>query len=69
MFLFKVLGLKGPNCIRHMTGAIKGQDAKARIEIKLEEGLVYVETAVDLEKIRRAVEGEGYRIISIEARP
>lgn len=69
MFLLSVEGMSCHQCVRHVTQAIHSQDPKARVEIKLSEGLVHVESGVDLEKIKRAIENDGYRVVRTEQRP
>lgn len=69
MFVLTVEGMRGAQCIRHITLSIHGQDPKARVEVKLPERLVHVETKVDLEKIKRALEQDGYRVSHSEPRP
>ena len=69
MFVLTVDGMSCQNCIRHVTAAIRSQDPKAIIEIKLAENLVYVETKTDLEKIKRALDNDGYHVLQSEMRP
>ena len=69
MFVLTVDGMSCQNCIRHVTAAIRSQDPKAIIEIKLAENLVYVETKTDLEKIKRALDNDGYHVLQSEIRP
>ena len=68
MFVLTVAGMNEQSH-RHLTAAIQSQDPKARIEIKLTERLVYVETKAELEKIKRALENDGYRVAHSEMRP
>lgn len=69
MFVLGVEGMSCQNCVRHVTAAILAQDSKARVEVKLTEKLVHIETKAPLEKIRRAIENDGYRITAVEQRP
>lgn len=69
MFVIGVEGMSCQNCVRHVTAAIMAQDAKARVEVKLAEKLVHIESKAPLEKIRRAIENDGYRITTVEQRP
>ncbi len=69
MYVLTVEGMSCQNCVRHVTEAIQSQDEKARVEVKLAEKTVHIESAAPLEKIRRAVEGDGYRITSAIQRP
>ena len=69
MFVLGVEGMSCQNCVRHVTAAIMAQDAKARVEVKLAEKLVHIESKAPLEKIRRAIENDGYRITTVEQRP
>ena len=69
MFLLKLTGMVGHNCERHLTAAIRSQDALARIEIKCEEQWVYIESKIPLEKIKRAINDVGYTVLSVEERP
>ncbi len=69
MFVLKVDGMSCENCVRHVAAAIKAQDEKAKVEVKLKEKLVHVETKAPLEKIKRAIEADGYDIIGVEERP
>jgi copper chaperone CopZ len=69
MFLLKLTGMVGHNCERHLTAAIRSQDAIARIEIQREEQWVYIESKIPLEKIKRAINDVGYTVLSVEERP
>lgn len=69
MFVLTVAGMTSPRCVQQVTAAIQAQDARARVEVKLAEQLVYVETRADLEKIKRALEHDGYRVQKSEPRP
>lgn len=69
MFVLTVAGMTTPRCVQHVTNAIHSQDSRARVEVKLGESLVYVETKADLEKIKRALENDGYRVQRSEPRP
>lgn len=69
MYLLKLNGIVGAHSERHLTKTIHGQDKDARVEIKLPEQWVYVETKVQLEKIKRALHDVGYTILAVEERP
>lgn len=69
MYLLKLSGITGPYSERHLTKTIHAQDKEARVEIKLPEQWVYVETKVQLEKIKRALHDVGYTILAVEERP
>ncbi len=69
MFVLGVEGMSCQNCVRHVTAAIMAQDAKALVEVKLADKLVHIESKAPLEKIRRAIENDGYRITTVEQRP
>lgn len=69
MFVMRVEGMTCQNCVKHVTKAIHSQDPKARVEVKLSEGRVHVETMAEVEKVKRAIENEGYRVSESEMRP
>ncbi len=69
MFVLNVEGMSCGKCVRHVTDAILAQDAKAKVEVKLSEKRVLVETTADLEKIKRAIQDDGYTVVSTEMRP
>ena len=69
MFVLHVEGMSCQQCVRHVTAAILRQDAKARVEVQLGEKRVLVETKTPLEKIRRALQDDGYPVLGVEERP
>jgi len=69
MFVLNINGMSCQNCVRHITEAIHTQDPKARVEVRLNEKRVLVETVAPLEKIRRSIEADGYHITGVEERP
>ena len=69
MFVLTVEGMSCANCVKHVTRAVHAQDPKARVEVKLLDRLVHIETTASLEKIKRAIENEGYRVTEGQERP
>jgi len=69
MFVLELAGMSSQKCVKHVTMAIHSQDPKARVEVKLSEHLVHVETVAELEKVKRALENDGYRVVRSEPRP
>ncbi len=69
MFVLHVEGMNCQNCVRHVTAAIKAQDETARVEVRLQEKRILIESKAPLEKIRRAIEDDGYPVVSVEERP
>lgn len=54
------------HCVRSVTNALLALDPQAKVEVKLSEGTVRVDGAIDAESATRAINEEGYTVRVLE---
>jgi cation transport ATPase len=69
MYLLTLTGMVSSRCERHLSRILKTADHKAKFEIKLEQEMIHIESSLELQKIKRLIEQEGYKVIHSEERP
>lgn len=61
MTTFKVEDMSCGHCVSMITKAVKGVDASAKVEVKLDQHLVVIDSAsVDAETLKEAITDAGY---------
>jgi hypothetical protein len=69
MYLLTLTGMVSSRCERHLSRILKSADHKAKFEIKLDEEMIHIESTLELQKIKRLIEQEGYKVVYTEERP
>jgi copper chaperone len=59
----KVSGITCGHCVQTVTKAIQAQDAHARVQVNLAEGLLSAETVLDRATATQAIEASGYKVL------
>ena len=59
-------GMSCGHCVAHVKDALEGIDGVSSVEVNLEEKYATVETDVNDEILKEAIEEEGYDVIKIE---
>ncbi|TWI54793.1 copper chaperone [Pseudomonas duriflava] len=60
MYIFTVQGMSCGHCVKAVTGAIKGLDSAAKVDIDLTSGQVRVDSDQAPEPLLEAIREEGY---------
>ncbi|MBA1275482.1 heavy-metal-associated domain-containing protein [Stutzerimonas azotifigens] len=61
---FTVEGMTCAHCKRAVSEAIKRLDPDAQVRVDLGSGLVEADGRLDAAEVRKAIEEEGYRVVS-----
>ena len=64
MYELKVDGMTCGGCAASVKRAVQALDSKANVDVDLPSKIVKVDTTVQLEAVKRAVEDTGYDVIS-----
>ena len=64
MYELKVAGMTCGGCVNSVKRALQAIDANARIDVDLHSKTVKIDTAVELNAVKAAVEDAGYDVLS-----
>ena len=59
-------GMECEHCVKHVKEALKEIEDVAVVEVNLEEGTAEVETQIEDEVLKEAIEEAGYDVVDIE---
>ena len=65
----KVISIEGmscENCVRHVTEALEALEGVSSVVVSLDDNTATVETEVDNEILKNAIEDEGYDVTDIK---
>lgn len=65
MAKIKIQGMTCEHCVRAVTNALSGVEGVTNVRVSLEKNEAVFDTSsqVDMEKIKKAVEEEGYKVV------
>jgi copper chaperone len=65
MTKIKIQGMTCEHCVRAVTNALSGVEGVTNVKVSLEKNEAVFDTSsqVDMEKIKKAVEEEGYKVV------
>lgn len=61
---FQVQGMSCGHCVRAVTQAVRQIDPQAKVDVRLDQGKVEVDSTQPRETIAKAIADEGYQVVS-----